>query len=317
MGVTDSRPVSATRQTPATPSWSAPAQNVKKGHKVAHVKATISFYSGIRQLQEVVTTTTTISQNGGFFYGSANPPAALIEDLSAVFRVPPVDVPLRDSKAHQLLVAYCNGWYAIPSPVNFFRHIGTCLLLGDRANPSISYCLQLGDCIRLGSVGLAVVAMRLAGEEEQVFNPSDLSCVQEGKLESSYDDDEASRFIDERQMRKSELGQSVRTMASDGDLDENSCRSEETPLCYMCYDTRDDATDPLVAPCDCKGDTRYLHVSCLQRWYTNLGCGPDAVVVRTTANGAPACKICGSAYKTTFRDQSGKRTNIVEVRVCI
>ena len=25
--------------------------------------------------------------------------------------------------------------------------------------------------------------------------------------------------------------------------------------------------DPLVAPCDCKGDTRYLHVQCLQKWY--------------------------------------------------
>ena len=25
--------------------------------------------------------------------------------------------------------------------------------------------------------------------------------------------------------------------------------------------------DALVAPCDCRGDTRYLHVQCLQKWY--------------------------------------------------
>lgn len=37
-------------------------------------------------------------------------------------------------------------------------------------------------------------------------------------------------------------------------------------VCYMCYETHDTPSDPLVAPCDCKGDTRYLHVQCLQKW---------------------------------------------------
>ncbi|CAM9451318.1 unnamed protein product, partial [Ectocarpus fasciculatus] len=218
---------------------------------------------------------------------------------------------LRDSKAHQLLVTYCDGWHAIPSPVNFSRHAGTCLLLGDRSNASVSHTIKLGDCFRLGSVGLVVVAMRLGGGYERTINPSELSCIHEEKLYFPVDDDEAFRFIDERQKLKA-CNQSVRTLQSVDDDGEDSSAGEDAPLCYMCYDPHDDEADPLVAPCDCKGDTRYLHVSCLQRWYSNLGCGPHAVVIRTTANGAPACKICGTAYKTTFRDSSGKKANIVE-----
>ena len=34
-----------------------------------------------------------------------------------------------------------------------------------------------------------------------------------------------------------------------------------------CYETHNTVEDALVAPCECKGDTRYLHVLCLQKWY--------------------------------------------------
>ncbi len=36
-------------------------------------------------------------------------------------------------------------------------------------------------------------------------------------------------------------------------------------------------------------------------------------MIRTTGNGAPACKICGSAYKTAFRKADGKKANLLEV----
>ena len=80
----------------------------------------------------------------------------------------------------------------------------------------------------------------------------------------------------------------------------------------MCYESHDIATDQLVAPCDCKGDTRYLHVQCLQKWYQSSVCGPRAQVIRTTGNGAPACKICGAAYKTVFRNTDGRKVSLLE-----
>ena len=117
----------------------------------------------------------------------------------------------------------------------------------------------------------------------------------------------------------------------------------EPPMCYMCYDTHDTVSDPLLAPCNCKGDTRYLHVKCFQKWYEETTVprlpngelalqreggsdqGEDEMdedtdnryrlaapqVIRTAANGSLACKICGSAYKTSFRRKSdGKKRNI-------
>jgi len=83
-------------------------------------------------------------------------------------------------------------------------------------------------------------------------------------------------------------------------------------ICYMCYETHDTLEDPLVAPCDCRGDTRYLHVQCLQRWYQTSMHSHRAQVIRMTGSGAPACKICGGAYKTTFKKQDGTKASMLE-----
>ncbi|KAJ1408436.1 hypothetical protein B484DRAFT_403536, partial [Ochromonadaceae sp. CCMP2298] len=83
-------------------------------------------------------------------------------------------------------------------------------------------------------------------------------------------------------------------------------------VCYMCYETHDTEEDALVAPCSCKGDTRYLHVQCLQKWYQASMTGAQTQVIRTTGNGAPACKICGAAYKTAFRRPNGQRASLLE-----
>ena len=66
-----------------------------------------------------------------------------------------------------MLVAYSDGWFAIPAPEIFSRNSGTCLILGDRTHTSQPYAMKLGDCFRLGSVGLVVTEMKLAGEEAQ------------------------------------------------------------------------------------------------------------------------------------------------------
>ena len=84
-------------------------------------------------------------------------------------------------------------------------------------------------------------------------------------------------------------------------------------ICYMCYETHDTAEDPLVAPCDCRGDTRYLHVACLQKWYQSSMNSHRAQVIRITGSGAPACKICGGAYKTTFKKTDGTKASLLEI----
>jgi len=68
-------------------------------------------------------------------------------------------------------------------------------------------------------------------------------------------------------------------------------------FCYMCFETSN-KEDPLVSACACKGDTKYMHVQCFRNWLQHSRAQlRQAQVIRTTGKGAPACKICGTAYK--------------------
>ena len=41
-------------------------------------------------------------------------------------------------------------------------------------------------------------------------------------------------------------------------------------MCYMCYEDIFTLRNPLIAACSCKGDTRYIHAECLQKWQTRI-----------------------------------------------
>jgi len=45
----------------------------------------------------------------------------------------------------------------VPAPEAFSRHSGTCRLLGDRKHPPAPHTLQVGDFLRVGSVGVVVI----------------------------------------------------------------------------------------------------------------------------------------------------------------
>lgn len=72
----------------------------------------------------------------------------------------------------------------------------------------------------------------------------------------------------------------------------------------MCFDDEDSTTNPLVAPCLCKGGTRYVHLTCLQRW--QAAAGDDKECVATSAERKNACKVCKSRYKTHVRTSDGR-----------
>lgn len=65
---------------------------------------------------------------------------------------------LSDTRACQLLVTtHSKSFWVVPAPEAFSRHSGTCRLLGDRKHPSSSHTLQVGDFLRVGSVGVVVI----------------------------------------------------------------------------------------------------------------------------------------------------------------
>ena len=148
---------------------------------------------------------------------------------------------------------------------------------------------------------------------EQRLESKRLQYLREEALAFESDQDEAALAAEEDPAEKKIRNLSSNVSAA---CDEDDCCTEADAVapffCYMCYETHDTPEDHLVAPCDCKGDTRYLHVQCLQKWYQSSVCGSRALVIRTTGNGAPACKICGAAYKTVFRN-NGVKTSLLEV----
>lgn len=245
-----------------------------------------------------------VTGRGALFHGSSCNPANLIQAIEAANTYRPKDIALADSRAHQLFVIYSGGWHVIPSLEIFSRHSGTCIVIGDRKSQGKPYPMKLGDCFRLGSVGLVVSEMKTADGIERRLDTKHLQYLREEALAFDTEQEEAC------------------LAAMEGDDTDGEAGDEKSPVklpasdrfvCYMCYESHDIPADQLVAPCDCKGDTRYLHVQCLQKWYQSSVCGPRAQVIRTTGNGAPACKICGAAYKTAFRNSSGRRVNLLEV----
>lgn len=252
----------------------------------------------------------------------------------------PGELAIPDSRAHRLLVSYCDGWHVIPFPEVFSRHSGTCYVVGDRNSPGQPFQIKIGDCFRLGSVGLVVSEMKLDNDsDEQRIDAKTLQFLKDEAL--AFDTNEELALL-----ASDEMGAELNTSQTRDDEDAayspektvyagddycsqvKSKKEEEETLymhgggltngekyiCYMCYETHNTVEDPLVAPCDCKGDTRFLHVQCLQKWYHSTAMGSQgAQVIRTTGNGAPACKICGAAYKTNFRRPDGRKASILEV----
>ena len=148
---------------------------------------------------------------------------------------------------------------------------------------------------------------------EQRLESKRLQYLREEALAFEGDQDEAALAAEEDPTDKKTRG--AASSVSGGYVEDDCCTEADAVapfFCYMCYETHDTPEDHLVAPCDCKGDTRYLHVQCLQKWYQSSVCGSRSLVIRTTGNGAPACKICGAAYKTVFRN-NGVKTSLLEV----
>ena len=65
---------------------------------------------------------------------------------------------LTDNRACQLLVTtHQKNFWVVPAPEAFSRHSGTCRLLGDRKHPPAPHTMQVGDFLRVGSVGVVVI----------------------------------------------------------------------------------------------------------------------------------------------------------------
>lgn len=63
--------------------------------------------------------------------------------------------------------------------------------------------------------------------------------------------------------------------------------------CWVCFATeKEDRAAEWVSPCRCKGCTKWIHQSCLQRWLDEKQKG--------NSGGAVSCPQCGTEYHIVF-----------------
>jgi hypothetical protein len=92
----------------------------------------------------------------------------------------------------------------------------------------------------------------------------------------------------------------------------SSTRQSTAAVCYVCYDETED-DNPLIAPCKCTGDTKYIHLNCLKRWNTN-GEKNDICTVFDESN-ARTCSICKAPYPSKTRLPNGKSISLLPDRL--
>lgn len=196
---------------------------------------------------------------------------------------------LSDTRACQLLVTtHHKSFWVVPAPEAFSRHSGTCRLLGDRKHNAASHTLQVGDFLRVGSVGVVVIETH-NGEENRILSEEKIQKIMKDTTNSN------NGFLD--------LGETDGENSDDSISQDESVKSDaEKPVCYMCFDDEDTDENPLITPCKCRGDTRYVHVNCLRKWHTAEADNKICFLSSVDAT----CSVCKTTFKSDFKLKDGR-----------
>ncbi|CAM9290338.1 unnamed protein product [Choristocarpus tenellus] len=217
---------------------------------------------------------------------------------------------IKDHRAKQLLVVPNDDKFvAVAAPEAFSRHSGTCMILGGQGaygtGASKSYELKLGNFLRIGSVGVVVSEVHTgAGGEHKCLSWEELTCLK-GDIAAIQKDlvtIEALTAQEENANAEKQGGLNLK----------NGGRVASPRMCYMCFDDLDIAENPLasVAPCECKGDTRYVHLNCLQKWHTTTSENKVCIVLNN--KGVRVCTVCKFPYKASVRLPGGESISLFQ-----
>jgi len=197
---------------------------------------------------------------------------------------------LSDTRACQLLVTtHHKSYWVVPAPEAFSRHSGTCRLLGDRKHAVANHTLQVGDFLRVGSVGVVVIETH-NGEENRILSEEKIQKIMKDTTNSN------GGFMD---IGETDGEHSDDSISHSHSREENG---DDSPVCYMCFDDEDTEENPLITPCKCRGDTRYVHVNCLRKWHTAEADNQICFLSSVDAT----CSVCKSTFKSDFKLKDGR-----------
>jgi len=203
-----------------------------------------------------------------------------------------------DEISNRLRIAFFeNKYWCLPNNDAFSSHTGTCRLLGNKRLSGPAYPLKVGDFVRLGSVGLVISEIRTHSRNERLSSTD----VQKLRTDMRYIESNADGHLTDVE---DEDADGLQADQINQKLDFANRRQSVSSVCYICYE-EDSEDNPLLAPCQCKGDTKYVHYNCVQHWA--LKGREDQVCLQTsTIDGVSCCTICKSPYKSEVRSVSGK-----------
>lgn len=82
--------------------------------------------------------------------------------------------------------------------------------------------------------------------------------------------------------------------------------SGDHPVCYMCFDEEDTEENPMITPCKCSGDTKFVHVECLRKWHTAEADNQICFLSSVDAT----CSVCKSTFKSDFKLRDGRQVKL-------
>jgi pSer/pThr/pTyr-binding forkhead associated (FHA) protein len=206
---------------------------------------------------------------------------------------------LFDTRACQLLVTtHAKSFWVVPAPEAFSRHSGTCRLLGDRKHPPAPHTLQVGDFLRVGSVGVVVIETH-NGVENRVLSEEKIQKIMKDTTNQNQG------FLDLPETDGENSEDSMEAAVDNGSTGRSSTAGDK-PVCYMCFDDEDTEENPLIAPCKCTGDTAYVHVECLRKWHTAEADNQICFLSSVDAT----CSVCKSTFKSDFKLKDGRQMKL-------
>lgn len=80
----------------------------------------------------------------------------------------------------------------------------------------------------------------------------------------------------------------------------------DNPVCYMCFEEEDSEDNPMITPCKCSGDTKFVHVECLRKWHTAEADNQICFLSSVDAT----CSVCKSTFKSDFKLKDGRQVKL-------
>ena len=104
-------------------------------------------------------------------------------------------------------------------------------------NNNIKYNLSVGDVIKIGRIEIKIKKINIEKNQKNIYN----------------------NFI-----TKSKNQKNIKKNNNNINNIKNNNEENKKKFCRICFE--DESISPLINPCQCKGDIKYIHLTCLKKW---------------------------------------------------